>query len=235
VLADSTDPQCAACATATPGRALARDAALGDDGRTYVLYLAWFGPGLLKVGLTAADRGSDRLLEQGAIAWTPLAQGAYTPIRRAERLTATAGLAPERVGGRAKANAWWTLPPTRDRARELATAHAAITTHPAWPSGLAPAPCALADQASQFGLSQPMPASYREVTGLADGVVLAGEIRFIIGRRLLINTASGPLLIDMRRAAGWAITAPVPGASARAKTVTRCCPEAAHAGHGTLF
>jgi hypothetical protein len=234
-LADSTDPQCTACAAATPGRALARDAALGDDGRAYVLYLAWFGPGLIKVGLTAADRGSDRLLEQGAITWTPLAQDAYTPIRQAERLTAAAGLAPERVAGRAKASAWWALPPACERARELASAHAAITIGAAWPSRLDPKPCAVADQAARFGLDRPVPMTYQEVTGLADSVVLAGEIQFIIGRRLLIDTASGPLLIDMRRVAGWAVTTPGRDVGAVAKTVIRSCPEAAHAGQDTLF
>jgi hypothetical protein len=243
VLADGTDAQCTACAAATPGRALARDSTLGDDGREYVLYLAWFGPGLIKVGLTAADRGSDRLLEQGAIAWTPLARGAYTLIRRAERLTASAGLAPERVAGRSKASAWWNLPPACERARELAVAHAAITTHRAWPGTLDPEPCAVADQAAGFGLGQAagfglgqaVPMTYQEVTGLANGTVLAGEIRFIIGRRLLIDTSSGPLLIDMRRVAGWAVTTPMSAAFAGAKTATRTRPEAAQAGQDSLF
>ena len=94
VPADGTDPQCPACAAADRGRQIARDAALGDDGREYLLYLAWFGPGLVKIGLTAADRGRNRLLEQGAIAYTPLAAGPYTPIRQVERLASAAGWQP---------------------------------------------------------------------------------------------------------------------------------------------
>ncbi|HEY5985275.1 MAG TPA: hypothetical protein VIV12_02665 [Streptosporangiaceae bacterium] len=77
--------------------------------------------------------------------------------------------------------------------------------------------------------------TYQEVTGLADGVALAGEIRFIIGRRLLIVTTSGPLLIDMRRVAGWAVTTPAPGAGTVAKTVIRSSPETVHARQDTLF
>jgi hypothetical protein len=42
---DSTDAQCPACTAGDRGRQIARDAALGDDGRAYALYLAWFGPG----------------------------------------------------------------------------------------------------------------------------------------------------------------------------------------------
>jgi hypothetical protein len=105
VLTDSTNPQCAACAAADRGRALARDAISGDDGRTYHLYLAWSGPGLVKVGLTAADRGWDRLLEQGAITCTLLATGPYLPIRQAELRIAGTQLARERISSRAKAAA----------------------------------------------------------------------------------------------------------------------------------
>src|ERR1700678_1140170 len=79
--AGTTDAQCPACAAADRGRQIARDTALGDDDRDYLLYLAWFGPSLVKIGLPAADRGRDRLLEQGAITFTPLATGPYTPIR----------------------------------------------------------------------------------------------------------------------------------------------------------
>jgi Protein of unknown function (DUF2797) len=104
-----TDAQCSACASGDRGRALARDATLGDDDRTYALYLAWFGSDLIKVGLTATDRGRDRLLEQGAITATLLGTGPYTPIRRAERTIAAAGLARERISPRAKAATWWDL------------------------------------------------------------------------------------------------------------------------------
>lgn len=235
VLTDSTDPQCPACAAATPGRAVARDIGLGDDGRTYVLYLAWFGPGLIKTGLTAADRGRDRLLEQGAIAWTPLARGAYTPIRRAERLISTAGLAPERLPTRAVASAWWHLPPAGQRAADLTATHQAIATHIQQVSRAEFMPCQVIDQATDFGLGQPPPASYLEVTGLAEDTELNGEIRLIIGRRLLLATTAGCLLIDMRRTAGWAMTNSAASVPTGLTTVTRTQPSDRDDHHDTLF
>jgi hypothetical protein len=186
---------------------MARDAALGDDGREYLLYLAWFGPGLVKVGLTAADRGRDRLLDQGAIAFTPLASGPYTPIRQAERLTAASGLAAERISGRAKVTAWWTLPPAHERAALIAATYAKILTAVPWPGRVQLQPCSVTDQARDFGLDMFTPQDYDEATGLSDRAVLAGQIRLVVGRHLLLETAGGMLLADMRRAAGWTFRA----------------------------
>jgi hypothetical protein len=207
VPAAGTGSQCGGCQAADKGLQMARDAALGDDGREYLLYLAWFGPGLVKVGLTAADRGRDRLLDQGAIAFTPLASGPYTPIRQAERLTAATGLAAERISGRAKVTAWWTLPPADERAALLAAAYAKILTAVPWPGRVQLQPCSVTDQARDFGLDLFTPAAYGEVTGLSDRAVLAGQIRLVVGRHLLLETAGGMLLADMRRAAGWTFRA----------------------------
>ena len=91
----ATRSQCDPCGSADPGTMLARNATL-DDGREYVLYLAWFGPGLTKVGLTATERGTDRLAEQGALAFTWLAHGRLPEIRAAEQRISASGLAPER-------------------------------------------------------------------------------------------------------------------------------------------
>lgn len=234
-LTDSTDPQCAGCAAADRGRALARDALPGDDGRTYHLYLAWFGPGLVKVGLTAADRDRDRLLEQGAITFTLLAAGPYPPIRLAEHRISTALLAAERLGARAKATAWWQLPPAPERARQMRSAQQHITAQMTWPSGLELLPDTVTDQAGDFGLDEAVPSTYREVTGLGSEPELAGTIRFIVGRRMLLDTASGPLLADMRRLAGWTITASAAHTAEGLGTVTRTQPEDRHDRQDTLF
>lgn len=203
--ADGTDAQCPACAAADRGRQIARDAALGDDGRQYLLYLAWFGAGLVKIGLTAADRGRDRLLEQAAITFTPLATGPYTPIRQAERLASAAGLATERIRSRAKINAWWHLPPPAERAAELTEARDRIAGQVTWPGRIRLLPCAVTDQAADFGLDQNPPGAYAEVTGFSDPAALDGQILIAAGRHLLLRTASGPLLADTRRAAGLII------------------------------
>jgi hypothetical protein len=205
VPAAGADSQCPACTAADRGRQIARDAALGDDGREYLLYLAWFGPGLVKIGLTAADRGRNRLLEQGAIAYTPLATGPYTPVRQAERLASAAGLAAERISTRAKITAWWQLPPPAERAAQLTAARDRIAGQLTWPGRVQPLPCTPADQAADFGLDQLTPGAYTEVTGLSDRAVLSGQILLVIGRHLLLHTSTGPLLADMRHAAGWAI------------------------------
>jgi hypothetical protein len=203
--ADGADAQCPACAAADRGRQIARDAALGDDGRQYLLYLAWFGPGLVKIGLTAADRGRDRLLEQAAIAFTPLAAGPYTPIRQAERLASVAGLAAERISSRAKLTAWWNPPPPAERAAQLTKARDRIAGQATWPSRVRILPCAVTDQAADFGLEQNPPGGYTEVTGFSDPATLGGQIVLAAGRHLLLHTAIGPLLADMRHAAGRVI------------------------------
>lgn len=199
---NGTDAQCPACATDDRGRALARDVA-PDDGRTFALYLAWFGPGLIKVGLTAADRGRDRLLEQGAITATMLGTGPYTAVRRAERTIAAAGLAAERIGARAKANAWWNLPNGADRARQVIDARTEILDKAPLPPGIAAADCQVIDQAADFGLTQPVPNTYAELKAVTEAAVLTGTVRAIVGRRLLLDNPAGSLLIDMRRVAGW--------------------------------
>lgn len=205
VPADGADAQCPACAAADRGRQIARDAALGDDGREYLLYLAWFGAGLVKIGLTVVDRGRDRLLEQGAIAFTPLAAGPYTPIRQAERLASAAGLAAERISSRAKITAWWSLPPPAERAAQLTAARDRIAGQVTWPSRVRLLPCAVTDQSADFGLEQDPLGSYTEVTGFSDPATLSGQILLVAGRHLLLHTVIGLLLADMRHAAGRVI------------------------------
>jgi hypothetical protein len=199
-----TDAQCPGCAAADRGRAIARDSSVADDGRTYLLYLAWFGDGLLKVGLTAAERDTDRLLDQAAIAYTLLARGPYTPIRRAERTISTAGLAAERISARAKADAWWDL---TDTTAALTTAHRLISDVliSATFDPLELLPLRIVDQRTIFGLHLPVPDAYAEVTAVGDGTAISGRILAVPGQRLLLDTQTGPLLLDARLISGWAV------------------------------
>ncbi|KIX78119.1 hypothetical protein SF23_08655, partial [Streptomyces sp. MBRL 10] len=66
--------QCPACARLDRSFSVAADTNAADP-RTYRVYLAWFGPGMVKVGITAEERGAARLLEQGAVAWAWLGRG----------------------------------------------------------------------------------------------------------------------------------------------------------------
>ncbi|MFF9646071.1 DUF2797 domain-containing protein [Kitasatospora aureofaciens] len=208
---DGGATQCPACQSADRGLALARDQIL-DDGRTYLLYLAWFGEGLLKVGLTAEQRGDSRLLEQGALAYAFTARGGLPAVRRAELTVAASGMARERYKSRLKTDRWWShgdaphrrtvLTEARARAHGLLKGHAVEL--------LADRP--VVDHVERFGLAGGAPESYREITGLAPGAVIAGTLRPPVGRHLFLDQpdGSGPLLLDTRRLTGWALT-PVTG------------------------
>jgi hypothetical protein len=208
--------QCPACAAADPGRAVARNLAI-DDPRPYAVYLAWFGDGLVKVGLTAVARGTDRLAEQGALAFTWLARGPYRGCRRLEHATAATGTVHERISRSRKLAAWWRTAPTADPAGppgpadaaghdELAAAHEAATRDPGWPGDLDPVPFAHHDLTGLFGLDRPLPHPVRRVTALAGGAVLGGTLTVLAGHDALVDTAGGPLLVDLGLLAGWALT-----------------------------
>jgi len=207
---DGAGAQCPACAAADPGRALARDHAPDDD-REFVLYLAWFGGELFKVGLTAAERGSDRLAEQGALAFTGLARGGWAPIRGLERQTAAAGLARERISWPAKIAHWWALPDREDRRAAVESAHGRIHAGLSWPDTVQPLPCRVSDQVAAFGLDRPPPASYRPLLALRSGGALTGRTVALVGRRLLLDIGAGHVLADLRLLAGWRWPEPVDG------------------------
>ncbi len=213
--------QCASCQGADPGLMLARDRIL-DDGRTYRLYLAWFGTGVVKVGLTAEQRGTARLLEQGALGHTFVARGSLPGVRRAELTVAQAGLARERLSTRTKSDHWWSVPEPAARERELGGLRSAVLRLLAGhaiellPDG------PLADHVELFGLTDGAPPRYREVTALSAGATLSGVLRPPVGRHLLLDTGEPgtgepgtgepgtgvpqpPLLLDTRLLTGWSL------------------------------
>ncbi|MEV6868276.1 DUF2797 domain-containing protein [Streptosporangium subroseum] len=224
--------QCEPCAATDPGRTLARDA--GHDDRTYLCYLAWFGPGLLKVGLTAAERGHDRLLDQAAIVSTLLARGPYAAIRHAETRISGAGLAKERVGARAKADAWWKLPAAADRTAAILTARQAITDAVPLPTAAEPLSCTITDHAADYGLDG-IPDRYADIKVVADGTVIAGKIQAIIGGRLLLDAEPGAFLLDTRLITGWQIIATRQQAPERLDYDVRDRPRGPHDHQNLLF
>ncbi len=217
----ATRAQCDPCGAADPGTRFARNATL-DDGREYALYLAWFGPGLTKVGLTATERGTDRLAEQGALAFTWLAHGRLPDILAAERRVSASGLAPERRQRRVKLATWWTLPDHTQRRDELRATYQQIITTVPWPTGLDRAACAVVDQVELFGLDA-LPDSCQEITALTSGAVLSGTVRCAVGRDLLLDTQDGPLLADTRLLAGWPVH---PSTAAPTSLQLRACDDA---------
>lgn len=190
----------------------ARTPPLKDD-RDFGLYLAWFGPAVVKVGLTAAERGTDRLAEQGALTFTWLAHGRLPAIRAAEQAVSAAGLAPERRSRRTKLAAWWNLPDAGHRHQELTRTHRHILDTADWPAGLTLEPATVVDHVDLFGLNHP-PAPCREITQLVPGSVVNGTVRTAAGRDLILDTSGGPVLLDARKLAGWPVqptTAPLTG------------------------
>jgi len=200
--AGSTLAQCPACQNRDHGLAIARDR-ITDDGRSYQLYLAWFAPGMLKVGITAVQRGVARLLEQGAIGYTLIATGPLPAIRRAELTLSASGLAKERYRSRAKVEAWWGLPDAEGlrsaltEARSRALRILADHVVEAFPDG------PIIDNTAFFGLTDGAPATYHEVEALDDTGTLVGEVRTVIGKHVLVAVDDGaPLLLDTRLLAG---------------------------------
>jgi hypothetical protein len=156
--ADATDAQCRACAAADLGRAFARDAVL--DSRRFHLYLAWFGPGMVKVGICATDRGLNRLHEQGALASAWLASGNHAPIRQMEIAIAAAGIAVERFRHLTKTRAWWNRSTAQQRRDELLEAHVRAQAHGNWPDVLRREPAVVVDHVATYGLTE-LPGSRR--------------------------------------------------------------------------
>ncbi|MFD5079755.1 DUF2797 domain-containing protein [Streptomyces sp. NPDC058371] len=92
----SSGARCEECARLERAHSVAADT-IADDPRPYHVYLAWFGPGMVKVGITGVERGSARLLEQGAITFSWLGRGPLMAARRAEELLRAALRVPDRI------------------------------------------------------------------------------------------------------------------------------------------
>ncbi|MEU6325944.1 DUF2797 domain-containing protein [Streptomyces sp. NPDC047049] len=171
--------QCARCAQLDRSRSVAADT-MADDPRPYGVYLAYFGPGLLKVGITAVERGPARLVEQGAVAYAWLGRGPLMAARRAEALLGSALGVPDRFGKAVKRAARGALPPVPERAAELAQLHGAARRLPGWPETLQPVEFACADHTEPFGLDR-IPGVVAELGGMTSGEEVVGEVLTGVG------------------------------------------------------
>ncbi|WP_435175906.1 DUF2797 domain-containing protein [Actinacidiphila sp. bgisy145] len=216
--------QCEECGALDRRSSVAADT-VPDDPRPYRVYLAYFGPGLLKVGITAAARGRLRLLEQAAVCFAFLGEGPLMAARRTESVLGAALGVPDRIADPAKRAARHRLPGPADRAAEVARLHARVTAlRDRLPDALALAEPRCVDHAGLFGLAAdpPPPPPAAEVTALLPGHALAGTVRAVAGHDVYLDTPGGPLLFDARLAAGWPLRRPAagqdPAASAPAPT-----------------
>ncbi|MBJ6633445.1 DUF2797 domain-containing protein [Streptomyces griseoincarnatus] len=221
VSARSTGPRCEECARLDRAHSVAADT-LADDPRPYRVYLAWFGPGMTKVGITAERRGPARLLEQGAICFSWLGTGPLMAARRTEELLRAALRVPDRIPYAAKRAARAALPSAgEERAAEIAGLHARALVLTGWPESLEPAPFRPVDHVEAFGLAE-APEPVGVVGELAAGGAVSGELVAAAGPDLHLATDRGVLVLDTRLLPGWEL---LPGGGRRVEVPVRALKE----------
>ncbi|MFI1164795.1 DUF2797 domain-containing protein [Streptomyces sp. NPDC020801] len=214
----STGARCEECARLERAHSVAADTIAGDP-RRYHVYLAWFGPGMVKVGITAVERGSARLLEQGAVCFTWLGAGPLMAARRSEELLRAALGVPDRIPYAEKRAVRSGLPASAaERAAELEELHARAVALGGWPESLGREPFRPVDHAGVFGLGGPSPA-VGEVTELVAGGVVSGELVAAAGPDLHLAAGRGTVVLDTRLMTGWELR-PVPPSAGRPAGLT---------------
>ncbi|MGI5481922.1 DUF2797 domain-containing protein [Streptomyces lavendofoliae] len=217
-----TGGRCAECARLDRARSVAADT-VADDPRTYRVYLAWFGPGLVKVGITAEERGDARLLEQGAVAYGWLGRGPLMAARRTEEVLGTALGVPDRIPYAAKRAARVALPGAAERAAEVAESYRRAVGVPGWAETLEPVGLRVVDHAEVFGLER-VGRIDGVVTGLVDGGCVRGRLAAAAGPDLHLEDPDGrALVLDTRLLTGWELVA-AGGAAGTTAPVTALPP-----------
>lgn len=203
----STGGQCPDCARLDRSRSVAADT-VADDPQPYTVYLAWFGPGMVKVGITAEARGSARLLEQGAVVFTRLGRGPLMAARRTEELLRTALGVPDRVPYAAKRAVRATLPTDEvERAEEVRELYGRAVALAGWPESLERADFEPVDHVGVFGLAGTPPVT-AVIAELVDGGSVAGRLVAAAGPDLHLECGDGGVLVlDTRLARGWELAA----------------------------
>ncbi|MFK4544030.1 hypothetical protein RKD29_003626 [Streptomyces tendae] len=205
----STGARCEECARLDRAYSVAADT-VADDPRPYHVYLAWFGPGLVKVGITAEERGSARLLEQGAVCFSWLGRGPLMAARRTEELLRAALGVPDRIPYVHKRAVRAALPESAsERAAEIAALHARAVALGGWPEALTPEPFRGVDHAGVFGIegAERGSAAVAEVTELVAGGAIGGELVAAAGPDLHLATERGVVVLDTRLMTGWELLA----------------------------
>ncbi|MEU0895297.1 DUF2797 domain-containing protein [Streptomyces massasporeus] len=219
----STGARCEECARLDRAHSVAADT-IADDPRPYHVYLAWFGPGMVKVGITAEERGSARLLEQGAVCFSWLGVGPLMAARRTEELLRAALRVPDRIPYAEKRAVRAALPETAaDRAREVAELHERAVRLPAWPESLVREPLRVVDHVGVFGLAD-VPVAMGGVSELVAGGAVGGELVAAAGPDLHLATGGGVVVLDTRLMTGWGL---VPAAGDELTVPVRQFKEAA--------
>ncbi len=224
VSARGTGARCEDCARLDRAHSVAADT-MADDPRPYRVYLAWFGPGLVKVGITRVERGSARLLEQGAVTFSWLGQGPLMAARRAEELLRAALRVPDRIPYTAKRAVRATLPGPEERIAGIGELHARVGLLDDWPESLRREPFEPVDHTDVFGLDG-MPPAQGVVGELVAGGAISGELCGAAGPDLHLATGRGVLVLDTRLLTGWELTGATEESGVRAFPVRELPVEA---------
>ncbi|MFG2506714.1 DUF2797 domain-containing protein [Streptomyces rubiginosohelvolus] len=231
----STGGRCVECARLDRAHSVAADT-MADDPRAYRVYLAWFGPGMVKVGITGEERGAARLREQGAVAFSWLGRGPLMAARRTEEVLRAALGVPDRIPYAKKRAVRGQLPGPEERAGAVAElyARAAALEGRGWPESLERMPLEVVDQVGVFGLDRApdpdpdpgrsvregAPAPVRAVQELVDGGVVAGRLVAAAGPDLHLAVADGSVVVlDTRLITGWDLTSVTRAAEATGSDV----------------
>lgn len=217
----STGARCAECGRLDRAHSVAADT-IPDDPRTYRVYLAWFGAGMVKVGITAEERGAARLREQGAVVFSWLGRGPLMAARRAEEVLRAALGVPDRIAYARKRAVRAQLPGSGERAGEVAELYgrAVALDGRGWPEALERLPFEAVDHAALFGIDTAAGAA-KAVTGLVDGGVVVGRLVAAAGPDLHLDAgADGGVVVDTRLMTGWALAAAGAGSGVSVPTVT---------------
>ncbi|GGN02686.1 DUF2797 domain-containing protein [Streptomyces fuscichromogenes] len=216
----STGARCEECARLDRAHSVAADT-LADDPRPYHVYVAWFGPGMVKVGITAVERGPARLLEQGAVCFSWLGAGPLMAARRAEELLRAALRVPDRIPYGQKRAVRAALPgSSTERGSEIVELHARAVALGGWPEALVPEDCQVVDHVGVFGLDG-ISAAVGEVTELVPGGVVSGELVAAAGPDLHLATRRGVVVLDTRLLPGWELTAAEAGEEGQVRVPVR--------------
>ncbi|MXM65738.1 DUF2797 domain-containing protein [Streptomyces sp. HUCO-GS316] len=198
----STGARCEECARLDRAHSVAADT-IADDPRPYHVYLAWFGPGMVKVGITALERGPARLLEQGAVCFSWLGAGPLMAARRTEELLRAALRVPDRIPYADKRAVRSVLPrAAAERVAEVVELHARAVALGGWPESLEREPCQPVDHVGVFGL-EGVPAAVGSVSELVAGGAVSGELVAAAGPDLHLATRRGVVVLDTRLITGW--------------------------------
>ncbi|MFJ1605147.1 DUF2797 domain-containing protein [Streptomyces sp. NPDC088253] len=201
----SAGARCEECARLDRAHSVAADT-MADDPRPYHVYLAWFGPGMVKVGITGVARGSARLLEQGAVVFSWLGQGPLMAARRTEELLRAALRVPDRIPYAEKRAVRAALPGPGERREEIRDLHARVMELEGWPESLERAPFQAVDHTEVFGL-EGLAGAVGVVRELVAGGVVSGELVAAAGPDLHLATGRGVVVVDTRLMTGWELTA----------------------------